>query len=238
MVALKQATSVDITGSATRIVGGVSVDVVPSNTRSVVGGVSKRTLDIVLALMALVVFAPLFVMIAVVMRFIESGPVLYGHARVGAGGRKFLCLKFRTMAVDGDRILAEHLAANASAKAEWDETRKLRRDPRVTPLGKVMRASSIDELPQLINVLKGEMSFVGPRPVVADELELYGHNASLYLATRPGITGLWQVSGRSETTYEERVALDSHYVANWSLRRDLSIIMRTVPAVLSARGSY
>lgn len=218
--------------------GMAQVRFIPSNARTAVGGGVKRAMDVALAGFALVVFLPLFVMVALAVRMSDPGPVLYGHKRVGLGGKRFRCLKFRTMAVDGNRILAEHLAADPAARREWAASRKLKDDPRVSRLGRVLREYSVDELPQLLNVLRGEMSFVGPRPVVAQELERFGPHAALYLSARPGITGLWQVSGRSDTTYAERVALDAQYVTAWTVWGDLKIILRTVPAVIGARGSY
>jgi len=211
---------------------------VPSSKGLAVGGGVKRGLDIFLAVTMLVVLLPLFGMVALAIRLSGPGPIFFGHERIGLGGRRFRCLKFRSMAVDSDRLLAEHLAANPVAQAEWDATRKLKNDPRVSPFGRVLREYSVDELPQVINVLRGDMSFVGPRPVVAQELERFGPQAALYLSARPGITGLWQVSGRSDTSYSERVALDSTYVAGWSLWGDFVIALRTIPAVLGARGSY
>ena len=193
--------------------------------------------------MALVIAAgplvlPIMLFIAVMIRITSPGKVLYPHARVGYKGNEFLCWKFRTMVVNGDEVLARHLADNPSARLEWETTRKLQSDPRVTRVGRILRALSLDELPQLINVLKGEMSLVGPRPVVREELALYRSAIAYYKSARPGLTGLWQVSGRNDVSYGRRVLLDRTYVSNWSLTRDLGIILRTVPAVLAARGSY
>ena len=142
------------------------------------------------------------------------------------------------MMTDGDAVLERHFASNPKARLEWAASRKLKDDPRVTALGRVLRVYSVDELPQLINVLRGEMSFVGPRPVVTDELDRYGPSAQAYLAARPGITGLWQTSGRSDTSYENRVELDSQYVSEWSFWMDFMILLRTIPVVLGAKGSY
>ncbi len=204
---------------------------------SVVGGHVKRVVDIVVALSILLVLLPLFVFVAAAITMTSEGGALYGHERIGLGGRKFRCWKFRTMCVHGDRVLRQHLACNAAAQLEWEAQRKLKDDPRVTPLGRVLREYSVDELPQLLNVLKGDMSLVGPRPVVDEEIDRYGDKAVHYLAARPGITGLWQVSGRSSTSYDERVELDSQYVDGWSFWGDLLILVRTVPAVIGARGS-
>ena len=142
------------------------------------------------------------------------------------------------LVINGDDVLGEYLANHQDERNEWLRSRKLRNDPRVTRIGAVLRAYSIDELPQIINVLMGDMSLVGPRPVVRDELAMYGAAANLYLQTRPGITGLWQVSGRSDATYEQRVSYDTLYVQQWSMRQDVAILAKTVPAVISSKGSY
>lgn len=205
---------------------------------SPVGGISKRGFDITMATLALVFLSPIFLMLMALVKFSDGGRVFYGHSRIGHSGRPFRCLKFRTMREDGDRILKAYLEDNPQAYEEWRATRKLQHDPRVTSVGGVLRKLSLDELPQLINILRGEMSIVGPRPVVEDELELYDAAAQYYLQSRPGLTGLWQVSGRNDVSYESRVALDSHYVQNWSLMTDIKIIGLTVPAVCLSRGSY
>jgi exopolysaccharide production protein ExoY len=207
-------------------------------SESPVGGRKKRTLDVVVALVALIGLAPLFLMIALLIKLTDGGTVFYGHQRVGQGGRGFRCLKFRSMAMDSDGVLADYLRDDELARAEWSSTRKLKVDPRVTLVGAVLRRMSLDELPQLWNVLRGDMSLVGPRPVVESELELYGECAKYYLMARPGITGPWQVSGRNDISYQTRVMLDRAYVVNWSMAEDWAIIFRTVPAVLAARGSY
>ena len=157
---------------------------------------------------------------------------------MGLNGTSFDCLKFRSMVVNGDEVLARHLAANSEAAREWEETRKLKRDPRITPLGSSMRKTSIDELPQLLNILKGEMSFVGPRPIVTAEVPKYGPVIALYLRTRPGLTGPWQISGRNDVDYSTRVALDRGYVENWNFWRDIAIIAKTARVVMTARGCY
>lgn len=202
------------------------------------GGFAKRALDVIGALTALIVFFPLFVFAAIAIRLTSSGPVFYGHERVGFGRRHFKCWKFRSMYVDAEKALQRHLNENPALLEEWQATRKLKNDPRVTRFGQVLRDYSIDELPQLINVIVGDMSFVGPRPVVEEELDRYGDAAPVYLSVRPGITGLWQVSGRTDTSYEERVRLDEHYVKNWSMGTDIRILLRTVPAVIGKHGSY
>ena len=205
---------------------------------TVLGGPAKRGLDLAVALIALVLLAPLFLWAALAVKLTSRGPILYGHSRVGHGGRVFKCWKFRSMVINGDDVLGEYLANHQDERNEWLRSRKLRNDPRVTRIGAVLRAYSIDELPQIINVLMGDMSLVGPRPVVRDELAMYGAAANLYLQTRPGITGLWQVSGRSDATYEQRVSYDTLYVQQWSIRQDVAILAKTVPAVISSKGSY
>ncbi|MEJ6393530.1 sugar transferase [Gymnodinialimonas sp. 2305UL16-5] len=203
-----------------------------------VGGVAKRCLDFSMALFALLVLSPLLLFVILAIKLTSPGPVFFGHERVGFGRNTFKCWKFRTMCVDADRVLSECLASNPELRAEWDATQKLKDDPRVTRLGRVLREYSVDELPQLFNVLLGDMSFVGPRPVVDAELVRFGDSAPLYLSARPGITGLWQISGRSDTSYSERVQLDAQYVTRWSLWQDVMIVLKTVPVVLGARGSY
>ncbi|PTE10605.1 sugar transferase [Mesorhizobium helmanticense] len=203
-----------------------------------IGGLIKRSFDIAGSVIGLIALSPLFLMVALLVKFSDGGPIFYGHSRIGRGGRIFPCLKFRTMVQDGERVLAAHLAANPDANAEWIATRKLKDDPRVTRVGAVLRKLSLDELPQIINILQGDMSLVGPRPVVRDELEIYGNSAVYYLKSRPGLTGLWQVSGRNDVSYDSRVAFDRHYVENWSLFEDIRIIIKTVPAVWMSRGCY
>ncbi|TXM67318.1 sugar transferase [Methylobacterium sp. WL69] len=197
----------------------------------------KRGFDVSLATGIIIAFLPLFLIILVALLF-QGRPFFIQHPRVGHRGRMFPCLKFRTMVVDADAKLKEHLASNAEARAEWEATRKLKLDPRVTAFGHVLRKSSLDELPQLINVLRGEMSLVGPRPIVSAEVRHYGSSMGYYEQVRPGMTGAWQISGRNDTSYAQRVALDCEYVATRSFRRDLTILVQTFPAVLAARGSY
>ena len=198
----------------------------------------KRSLDIAGACGLLATLFPLLLVVSALVKA-DGGPVLFAHERVGRGGRRFGCLKFRSMVVDSAARLEALLAADSSARAEWEATRKLKSDPRVTRIGRFLRATSLDELPQLINVLRGEMSLVGPRPVPAAELaEHYGAAAALYASVRPGITGLWQVSGRSDTSYPARVALDLRYAADPTLFGDLRILLKTPAAVLLRRGAY
>jgi len=203
-----------------------------------VGGMPKRVFDVVAAAAAIALLSPLFAMLALLVKWSDPGPVFYAHRRIGRNGNVFYCLKFRTMVVNGDEVLVRHFAENPKARDEWRATRKLQSDPRVTRIGQVLRKLSLDELPQVFNILMGHMSVVGPRPVVKDELEMYGPAADCYLRSRPGLTGLWQVSGRNDVSYGTRVAFDQHYVENWSFLSDIKIIVLTVPAILASRGSY
>lgn len=201
------------------------------------GGIFKRTFDVTAATCILLMLAPLFLFTALAVSMTSGPPVLYGHERIGLGGRRFRCWKFRTMRTDAADVLRRHLERDDAARREWNASRKLRNDPRITRFGRILREYSVDELPQLLNVIRGDMSLVGPRPVVEDELSYYGREADAYFAARPGITGLWQVSGRSDTDYARRVELDAEYVRSWSHGHDIRILLRTVPAVLGARGS-
>jgi len=197
-----------------------------------VGGKWKRALDLAVAVGALIALAPLLAIIAVGVKLTMGGPVIYRHQRVGFGGKLFDCLKFRTMISDGDIILQRYIQQNPAAAEEWQSSRKLVKDPRVTRFGSFLRKTSLDELPQFLNIVRGEMSCVGPRPVVVAEMGLYGEYVPAYLSARPGVTGLWQVSGRSRLSYHERVRLDAEYVRGWSFGRDVAILMRTLPAVM------
>jgi lipopolysaccharide/colanic/teichoic acid biosynthesis glycosyltransferase len=198
---------------------------------------SKRSIDVVVAAILLIILLPVMASIALLV-WTEGRSIIFGHTRIGRGGRSFRCLKFRTMVPDAESALKALLARDAAAAELWTKSRKLHKDPRITPIGSFLRATSLDELPQLFNVLRGDMSLVGPRPVVQAELvEQYGSAASAYLSVRPGITGLWQISGRSNTSYTERVALDVEYVKSFSLWGDLKILTKTVPAVLARRGA-
>jgi exopolysaccharide production protein ExoY len=190
-------------------------------------------MDIALASLALVLLGPLVLAIALLIRLGLGAPVVFAQPRIGAGGSVFTFYKFRTMPVNADDILSRHLRADPAAAKEWRETRKLRNDPRVGCLGNVLRKSSMDELPQLFNVLRGDMSLVGPRPIVPAELRYYGRHAHICFRARPGLTGVWQVSGRNLVSYSTRVGLDRYYARNWSLRLDCLVLIKTVPAVLS-----
>jgi lipopolysaccharide/colanic/teichoic acid biosynthesis glycosyltransferase len=193
----------------------------------------KRAMDLMVCLLVLPLWLPVFVAVYLLVRWTSPGPGLFRHRRLGRGGTFFTMWKFRTMSRDSEEILAEYLAANPEAQEEWLHTRKLRRDPRVTALGRVLRRYSLDELPQLWNVLRGEMSLVGPRPIVSAEVESYHQCFDCYCAVKPGVTGLWQVSGRNRVSYTERVALDCRYVREWSLAGDTRILLRTVLCIVN-----
>jgi exopolysaccharide production protein ExoY len=196
----------------------------------------KRAFDIVCSLLAVVFLLPALLVIAIALLLVDGRPIIFRHKRVGRGGRSFSCLKFRSMRKDADKVLADLLETDPERRLEWEESQKLKRDPRIHWLGKLLRITSLDELPQLFNILAGDMSIVGPRPIVAEELERYGQHAHCYLAMTPGLTGLWQVSRRSDTTYEERVQFDVDYYKSCSMRTDMRIIIKTIVVVLFAQN--
>lgn len=197
----------------------------------------KTVLDFMIAVAAMVVFLPLFVVIPLLIKLTSRGPVFYRHHRLGKDGRPIRVWKFRSMYVDADERLKEILARDPKRRAEWEANFKLVDDPRITPVGNFLRKTSLDELPQLFNVFAGDMSVVGPRPIVEDEVHYYGDRYALFSRVKPGITGLWQASGRSDTNYDRRVALDCHYVLNWSPWMDVWVIIRTAIAVLAMKGA-
>lgn len=197
--------------------------------------IGKRVFDVVGVLLLLPLVVPLILLFWMFTRK-DGGPGLFGHHRIGQNGTRFTCWKLRTMAVDAEEQLAQHLKNCPTARAEWDANFKLAIDPRVTPLGNFLRKSSLDELPQFLNVLRGDMSLVGPRPVVSEELALYGTQAALYLKCKPGLTGRWQISGRNNISYAERVKMDVEYIQEMSLFRDLSIVLQTAFVVVKATG--
>ena len=191
-----------------------------------------------LALSGIILLSPLLILCFVLTWVSSRETVLFRHKRVGFNGKPFDCLKFRTMVADAPERLRKLLETDATAAAEWAQSQKLRNDPRVTPIGAILRESSLDELPQLFNVLMGSMSIVGPRPVTEDELSRYGTSVKAYTACRPGITGLWQVAGRGSTSYETRVSCDAYYARKWSLSLDSKIIIVTIPSVLFTKNAY
>lgn len=196
-----------------------------------------RAFDFVIAIAALILVSPILLYLAIMVKCADGGPAIFAHERIGRGGRRFKCLKLRSMVVDADERLAAVLAECADARREWERDHKLRDDPRITPFGGFLRRSSLDELPQLFNVLRGEMSIVGPRPIVAKEASRYGARLAWYCQVRPGITGLWQVSGRNDVAYRRRVAMDILYARNKTVWLDIKILFLTIPAVLTAKGA-
>ena len=194
-------------------------------------------LNQLVALVLLLLLSPLMAVVTFLIWRRDGAPVLFAHYRVGQGGKLFRCMKFRTMLRNSEQVLSDLLRDDPQARAEWARDQKLANDPRITPVGHFLRKSSLDELPQLLNVLRGEMSLVGPRPITVAELTRYGTVRWHYLSVRPGITGLWQVSGRNNTTYEERVALDRHYVEARSLWLDAGILFKTVRVVVAREGA-
>ncbi len=197
----------------------------------------KRLFDVVASIALLIALAPFFCFLSWKIRG-AGGRAIFGHVRIGQHGKPFRCFKFRTMVPNADQVLAEVLARDPDARTEWEKDFKLKNDPRITPIGIFLRETSLDELPQLWNVLKGEMSLVGPRPIIEEELDRYGDQAGYYLEAPPGMTGLWQISGRNDTGYEDRVALDCWYVRNWSLWYDLMILVKTARVVFARKGAY
>ena len=200
--------------------------------------VIKRCCDVSLVLISMPLILVLLGVVAAVVMWSSPGPVFYSHRRIRKGGAFFSMWKFRTMCVNSGEVLEDYLARHPEAQAEWNEVHKLRRDPRITSLGAFLRRYSLDELPQLWNVLMGQMSLVGPRPIVAAEVEKYGDCFEWYCRVRPGLTGLWQVSGRSELSYDARVALDFQYVERWSLTKDFVILLKTFASVVNQDGAF
>jgi exopolysaccharide production protein ExoY len=198
----------------------------------------KYVVDVALAVYSLVIMSPMLLMVAGILYLLQGWPIFIRHERIGKSGILFPCIKFRTMITNSDVVLERHLAANPEACAEWEATRKLKNDPRITPFGAYLRKTSLDELPQLLNVIRGEMSLVGPRPITLPEAKLYGANFADYIRVRPGLTGLWQISGRNDVSYDMRVALDARYVANRTFWGDFVIMAKTIPAVVVSRGTY
>jgi Undecaprenyl-phosphate galactose phosphotransferase WbaP len=199
---------------------------------------AKRLMDLLIACLVLPAVGFTILVLGILVRLESPGPAFYGHRRIGRDHSSFRAWKLRTMQVNGDELLQKALAENGALREEWLRDRKLRHDPRITRVGRFLRKASLDELPQLWNVLRGEMSLVGPRPIVEEEVVTYGRNFSLYCRVTPGLTGLWQVSGRSTVSARDRVRLDSYYVRNWSPWLDLHILARTAKVVLTGQGAY
>ena len=198
----------------------------------------KRLIDLSLLIVSCPVVIPLVIIISFLVKVTSPGPVFYGHKRVGKNGTEIKCWKFRSMVINADQMLDKILAEHPEMREEWERDRKFTNDPRVTKLGKFLRKTSLDEIPQLWNILCGEMSFVGPRPVTKPELARYGDLADFILSVKPGLSGMWQISGRSDTGYEERITLDSYYIQNWSVWLDIWIIIKTVWVVVKGKGAY
>lgn len=198
----------------------------------------KRAFDVAVVTVGSLLALPILVFIAVAIRFSSPGPILYSQERIGRHGRRFRAWKFRSMIPNADKVLKDLLAKDPVLQAEWATDQKLKKDPRITWIGHIIRKTSLDELPQLWNIFRGEMSLVGPRPIVEAEIEKYGDHYEQYVAVTPGLTGLWQVSGRNKTTYEQRIDFDAYYVGNWSLWLDLHILISTVRVVLLREGAF
>lgn len=200
--------------------------------------VLKRAFDLIASLLGMVFVIPLGIILSILIYVDSPGPVIFAHRRIGRHGKEFPCYKFRSMVPNAQKVLADYLAANPAAQEEWAQDFKLKDDPRITRIGAFLRKTSLDEFPQLINVIKGEMSLVGPRPIVQAEIEKYGEYIQDFYLVPPGITGMWQVNGRSDTTYEERVQMDSWYVRNWSVWIDMMYLLKTFRVVIAEKGAY
>lgn len=200
--------------------------------------VAKRTFDLMLAVSLIPLVVPVCLLLMALIKCSSNGPIFYRHLRIGQHGRNFYLYKFRTMFLHGDALLESYLATYPEARREWEAYYKLRWDPRVTRLGAFLRRTSLDELPQVVNVLLGHMSFVGPRPIVQEEIRRYGEAFPFYAAAKPGITGLWQISGRGTVAYQTRVSLDVRYAITWSLLQDLQLLLKTPRAVCNSDGAY
>jgi undecaprenyl-phosphate galactose phosphotransferase len=212
---------------------------VNNNLNSLASRFVKRAFDLTLSILGFLATSPIYLVLALLVKLTSPGPVIFSHKRVGRGGKEFRAHKFRTMYRDSQERLKKILATDPKAREEWESSFKLKNDPRVTPLGKFLRATSLDEIPQIFNIIAGEMSLIGPRPVVQEELDkYYGDHREYYNSVTPGLTGLWQVSGRSNTDYAFRIETDAWYVQNWSLWLDMIILLKTVPAVLMREGAY
>jgi lipopolysaccharide/colanic/teichoic acid biosynthesis glycosyltransferase len=220
------------------VVNAATSPAIPSLSLETSSDRQLRVLDVTLAIILFVLIVPVMALIALAIRCTSTGPAIFAHERIGRGGCMFRCLKFRSMRRQADDHLTTLLASDPATEAEWARHHKLRRDPRVTRIGALLRKTSLDELPQLLNVLRGDMSLVGPRPVVSAEIPRYGRYIRHYCSVRPGITGLWQISGRNNVTYSRRVAMDVLYIRSRSLALNAYILARTVPCVLLADGTY
>ncbi|MCR5171599.1 MAG: undecaprenyl-phosphate galactose phosphotransferase WbaP [Treponema sp.] len=237
-ITIPKGQDVNTISSSVRDFGGVLGFSSTHNLTKNMSLLAKRCVDIFLLLISSPITIPVVAIVALLVKITSPGPVFYGHTRIGKNGKEFKCWKFRSMVIDADKQLEKILAENPQMRAEWEKDRKFTNDPRVTKIGKILRKTSIDEIPQFFNILVGEMSFVGPRPVTKPELEKYGKKSDFILTVQPGLSGFWQISGRSDTGYEERITLDSYYIHNWSVWLDIWIIIKTVYVVIKGKGAY
>ena len=198
----------------------------------------KRCIDLSLLIVSSPLILPLIVLVAILVKCTSKGKIFYGHKRIGKNGKEITAWKFRSMVMDADKRLKELLENNPNMKREWEEHQKLEHDPRITTIGKFLRKTSLDELPQLFNILLGQMSFVGPRPVTESEKEKYGDTFKYIFSVTPGLSGMWQISGRSSTGYDDRIFLDTFYIQNWSIWLDIWIILQTCVVVITGKGAY
>ena len=219
-------------------IGGILGLEVRQNLFSELDQVIKRLTDLFLVLIALPFLIILFISLALLIRIDSPGPIFFAQKRIGKDGKEFTIWKFRTMVMNAEQVLKEYLQKHPSLQKEWKENQKIKNDPRVTTIGKILRRLSLDEFPQVINIFKGEMSVVGPRPIIQEEISFYGNKYHIFCRVKPGLTGLWQVSGRNDLTYEERVNLDEYYVRNWSVWMDIYILAKTIIAVFTGKGAY
>jgi Undecaprenyl-phosphate galactose phosphotransferase WbaP len=234
-------TDVQNGGSAwikTQDLGGVLGLKIQQNLSNGVQKYVKRTVDLLMVILASPFLFVLFSLLILLVRLDSRGPVIYRQKRLGKDGKEFIIWKFRTMAVDADQMLEKYFASHPELKTEWNDRKKIRNDPRVTRAGRILRRLSLDELPQIYNIVRGEMSMVGPRPIVEEEIHYYNDCYNLYTRVKPGLTGLWQVSGRNDMSYQQRVSLDEYYVNNWSIWLDFFILFQTIKAVLTGKGAY
>ena len=220
-----------------RDVNGVLAFATTHNLTKFYNLAAKRALDLMLLLLGSIFVIPLMLIISLLIKMSSPGPVFYGHERIGKNGKKIRVWKFRSMVINADKKLADILASDPALRKEWEQSHKLRKDPRITPIGRFLRKTSLDELPQLFNILVNDMSFIGPRPVTAGEIVKYGDNFDYIFSVKPGLSGMWQVSGRSDTDYAERVTFDSYYIQNWTLWLDIWLVMRTIGVVLTGKGA-
>ena len=194
----------------------------------------KRIVDIILGCIGLVLLSPVFLILAICIKIDSKGPVIFAHKRIGKNGKEFNMYKFRSMYENAEEMIENF---NEEQKREWQENFKLENDPRITKVGKFLRKTSLDELPQIVNIIKGDLSIIGPRPIVDEELEKYGENKEKFLSITPGLTGYWQANGRSNTTYEERMQMELYYIDNQSLWLDIKIFFKTIVSVLKKEGA-